>query len=390
MKDRLVEGICRILAAPYPKANPARLRDPKAIAILKPCCLGDVLMATPTLASLRSAFPDARIAFVVGSWSRAVISGNPKVDEVIDCGRVGAGRGYSLAEYLSLVRCLRQGKFDACFVLERSLWLTLVPYLAGIPARIGLDSEGRGFSLNVRVPCKEIKHEAELYLDTVRAIGVVPGEPRLEYFVDEEDRASTAALLGEKNAAGPLVVIHPGGGANPGMLLTAKRWPARRFAAVADRLAEEFGARIVLAGSNEDAEVVANVKSGMRSAYLDLHGRLTLGQLAAIVEKADLFIGNDTGPMHLAVAVSAPVVAIFGPSDARMYGPYSNTAAVVFSDVPCRPCFTRGAYPECSEHVCTERIEVDQVWRAARDLLSRSRRTDDSASVARNVATYAS
>ena len=302
-----------------------------------------------------------------------MVENNPHLDGLVNCGRVGSGGRYSWREYLDLVRRIRAGRYEACFVLDRSPLISLLPYLGGIPQRVGLDSRGRGFSLTVGVPVAGLKHEAALYLDTVRAVGIEVDEPRLEFYSAEEDRRHVAEMLALSPAEGlraapqvPLVVIHPAGGSNPGMTLSAKRWPPRRFAALADRLIEERGAQVFLVGGPDDGPIAASIKEAMRQKPWDLTGQLTLGQLGALLERCDLFIGHDTGAMHLAVAVGAPVVAIFGPSDPRMYGPYGENSVVLWHDVGCNPCLLRGRWnAACSHFRCIEAVTVEEVWQAA-------------------------
>jgi lipopolysaccharide heptosyltransferase II len=371
LQDTLVSAICYLLRIPFrlvPRG--ASFDTPNSILILKPCCLGDVLMATPVIAALRQAFPKARIDFAVGGWSRAMVENNSHLDGLVDCGPVGSGSRYSWREYLDLVRRIRAGRYEACFVLDRSPLLSLLPYLGGIPHRVGLDSRGRGFSLTVSVPVVGLKHEAELYLDTMRAVGIEVNKPRLEFYPTEEDRRHVAAMLLDKCQVAisqvPLVVIHPAGGSNPGMILSAKRWPPQRFAALADRLIEERRAQVLLVGGPDDEPIAATIKEGMRQVPCDLTGQLTLGQLGALLEGCDLFIGHDTGAMHLAVAVGTPVVAIFGPSDPRMYGPYSENSVALWHDVGCNPCLLQGRWDTtCRRFRCIEAVTVEEVWQSA-------------------------
>ncbi|MBI2953454.1 MAG: glycosyltransferase family 9 protein [Chloroflexi bacterium] len=429
MRNLAIGAVCSLLGAIFPSEKPIDFTSVKAIAIIKPCCLGDVLMSTPVLKAIREAFPDARVDFVVGSWSKQAVAGNPHLDRVVDCGRVGGG-SYSPGEYLALVRRLRQERYDTCFVFERSVFLTLLPWLAGIPRRIGLDSEGRGFPLTIRVPCAGVRHEVELYLDVVRALGLDPRRNRLEFYPSAQDvekarqliRASGSGTtetrrhggednVGDGNVAAPpggardrsvsemrkladtkggstteqnapkpldqphpcphasLVAIHPGGGVNPGMELIAKRWPARRFAAIADRVIEEYAGNVLIVGAESDAPLADEMEREMVRRPINLAGKITFGELAGVLASCQLFIGNDTGPLHLAVAVGAPVVAIFGPTDARAYGPYSDEARVVQANTSCRPCFEKGAARPCATYDCVMAIKEDQVWQAVQELL---------------------
>jgi lipopolysaccharide heptosyltransferase II len=374
LKDTLVSAICHLLRIPFhltPRSD--SLNIPTSILIIKPCCLGDVLMATPVIAALRQAFPKARIDFAVGSWARAMVENNPHLDGLVDCGTVGSGGRYSWREYLDLVRRIRAGGYETCFVLARSPLISLLPYFGGVPQRVGLDSQGRGFSLTVGVPVAGLRHEAELYLDTVRAVGLEVNDPKLEFYPTEEDRRHIAEMLALSPAEGlraalqaPLVVIHPAGGSNPGMILSAKRWPPQRFAALADRLIEEKGTQVVLVGGPDDGAIAATIKAGMRQESRDLTGQLTFGQLGALLERCDLFIGHDTGAMHLAVAVGAPVIAIFGPSDPRRYGPYGENSVALWHDVGCNPCLLDGRWDAaCRRFRCIEAVTVEEVWQAA-------------------------
>jgi lipopolysaccharide heptosyltransferase II len=374
LRDTFVTCLCRLLGLLFPHSPiPSPLvPSPSAIVILKPCCLGDVLLATPLVAALRHAYPQARLAFAVGAWSRPIIEHNPHVDEIIDCGRVGSGP-YGLGDYLALVSRLRAGRFDTCFVLERSPLMTLIPFLAGIPRRIGLDSSGRGFSLTVPVPLGGIKHEVEVYLDTARAVGVEIVKPRLEFRpTDAERRRATELAAGLQS---PIVAIHPAGGVNPGLTLLAKRWPPDRWAALADRFIDEHGAQILLIGGPGDEGVAEQVKSAMYRQAIDLTGKLDLGETAALLERCTLFIGHDTGVMHLAVAVGTPVVAIFGPSDPKMYGPLPPPQAgegrgggggIALGGTPREE---QGRLQAVHAPRSTTEVTIDMVWEAAKKLL---------------------
>lgn len=325
-RDTLIGGAARALARVFPHDTAGRLDPPpRRILILKPCCLGDLLMATPTLAALRAAYPNAVVHLAVGGAARAAVVGNPRLDALVDPGPVGSGPA-SRRAYVDLMRRLRAGGYDLAITLDRSPVLGALPWLAGIPRRVGLDSGGRGFAHQVRVPAPPAapRHEAEVYLDTLRALGIEPRQPRLEFFPGVEDEAAVAGLGLPTDE--PLVILHPAGGVNPGMTLLSKRWPAARFAALADQVVTEHGARILLVGGPGDQTVSAAVTAAMRHAPLDLTGRLGFGALGALARRAALYVGNDTGATHLAVAVGAPTLMILGPTDPRRYGPYRPSA----------------------------------------------------------------
>ncbi len=347
---------------------PAR---PSSILVLKPCCLGDVLAATAVVRELRLAFPDARLDFAVGRWSRPAVETNPRINEIVDCGRVGSGP-YSPAEYLGLVRRLRARRYEVCFVLERSVWLALIPWLAGIPVRVGIDSGGRGFSLTVKVRWRPPQNEAELYLDLLRAVGIEPRDPRIEFFPRPEDRAWARQVLGP---ARPRVVIQPGGGVNPGMVLPAKRWPSDRFVEVGRRVLNLGGTVVVIGTAWDRAAVVPVLRRLERLArpgrLVNLVEAADFVRLGAVLAEADLFIGPDSGPMHLAAAVGTPTVAIFGPSSPEVYRPLAPNVVALYNPVPTSPCFVNGRWnAACRNWACIRAVSVDEVWAAATRLLA--------------------
>lgn len=369
VRERLLTAGFRALRAlSAPLQRPPNLQDgPCRILVIKPCCLGDVLMTTPVLAALRARFPQAEIDYAVGRHAAPAITGHPEVRRLIDCGP-GAGRG--TRHILSLLRRMRAGRYDLCLVLERSPLFTILPWLAGIPVRAGIDSGGRGFTLNRRVPWDESLHEADLYLGVAAALGCQIEGHHLRFEPGQEAEARVYGLWQGHGLDGLVVAIAPGGGTNPGMDLAEKRWPPERFAALADRLHREHGARIVVLGGPLDQIACRAMREAMRAPSLDLCGPAPLAERGALLRRCSLFVGNDSGPTHLAAAVGCPVVAIFGPTDPALYGPYHARARVVCRDLPCSPCFIHGHFPPCpNQHVCMRGLAVDEVLAACRELL---------------------
>jgi ADP-heptose:LPS heptosyltransferase len=379
------------------------------ILILKPCCLGDVVFSTALVREIRRDLPRAHLAYAVGKHSRPALAGAP-LDEIVDLGHLGARLGPG--QFLDLVRTLRAGRYDACFVLERSAILALAPLLAGIPVRVGIDSGGRGFSLSVGVSPRPIRAESELYLDLLRAIGgdVVSGA--LAYRPSAEARARVDSVLRAHGIDGPFVALHAAGGINPGMALLRKRWPTAHFAALARRIIGG-GASVVLLGSAEDREtaravdaatrrladtgegaestqpsenaasgrnqadgadggripatprpsVPASAEGTKRPRLVNLCGQLSLDEVAALSVCAAVYVGNDSGPTHLAEAAGANVVMLFGPSDPLLYGPRVKNAIAVTAGLWCSPCFEDGRVAPCANVRCMESIPVERVWR---------------------------
>lgn len=316
---------------PVPLDSP----DLKRIVFVKPCCMGDLLMATPAFSAMRKAVPGAHISLAVGDWARPAVANNPNLDGLINATLSGSDR--SPASYMRLARYIRRGRYGAALVLDRSPVLNAVPYMAGVPVRAGLDSEGRGVALTNPAACppKAVRHEVEWYLDVVRALGVeAPSKNAyLEFFPTEDDRKvagqALSQALGEAGETDDgIVALHIGGGSNPGMNLPAKRWRPERWAQVADWIAETYQATITLLGGpgEQDKEAAGAFKAALfpatRPYIANLVGKLGWGEMAALVQRCNLFLGHDTGAMHLATAVRTPVVAVFGPSDPARFGPW--------------------------------------------------------------------
>ncbi len=383
LKDAVITLTCRFLSlvfSVFVRRRPLAVK-PSSILIIKPCCIGDVLMATPTVAQVKAGFPLTKISFAVGNWSREVVENNPKIDELIDCRSMGSGVRTSVRDYLAFVRQLRGSDYDTCLVLDRSPLVTMTPFLAGIPNRIGLDSQGRGFSLTHRVPCPPDHHDVELYLDTARALGLSFSEPRLEFYPSQDDIAWAEERLAEafpqaEQKTLPLVALHPGGGVNPGVKLTAKRWLPERYTLLAERLIND-GTRVILLGAISERPAISEMMAQLcatnpaySAATLDLSGDTTLGQLGAVLQQCSLFVGNDAGPMHLATAVGTPVAVIFGPTDPALCGPFAAKSVSVYKKQPCSPCFIKGRMTVgCTDHQCMTAISVDDVWQAVKALL---------------------
>lgn len=333
VKAFLVEQACRTLAPlARTRPGPPPHQHPKPnILVIRPASLGDVLMSTAFLATLRDQLPRAQITVLATTWAQQALADNPHIDEVLDGGTVGFPNRYGPKAFFECVIRLRHKRFTHCFVLDRSPLMALMARLAGIPWRAGLDSAHRGLGLHIGVPCPPDRHEAELYLDVARACGLDPVNPRLHFWPKPAEESFARHMLAEWNLTDkfPLVVIHPGGGVNPGETHLSKRWPSASFSILIDRLVRELGAAIIVVGGPEDASAAALVQQRAKTPLTDLTGQLTFGQLAAILRRSHLFIGNDSAPMHLAAAVGTPVVALFGATPPERYAPYGINSALV-------------------------------------------------------------
>ena len=286
-------------------------------------------MATAALSALRAALPDAHISWAIGSWSARAIAHHPALDEILD---IGADMPLkSPAAFLRLVRLLRAGSYDLALSLVRSPLMSLAAGLSGIPLRAGLDSGGRGFGYNLRVPVEPDapEHESEIYL---RVVSAVAGRELRAYAnlpVTDSALAAARAALASESIDERFIVAHPGGGVNPGMRFDGKRFPPDRFAELLNRVAEASGASVILLGGPGDAELVAEVEGQLDARSLSWVNRLTFPEIGALAAEALVYIGNDSGLTHLAAASGAKTVMLMAATDPRRYAPYARDAIAV-------------------------------------------------------------
>ncbi|MFQ6001288.1 MAG: glycosyltransferase family 9 protein [Anaerolineae bacterium] len=368
-------------SAPFlPSERPSRI---SRILLIRPDHIGDLLFTTPALRLLRTECPQAHITCLVGPWGSELMERNANVDQVLVCPFPSFTRQpkpsffqpYALLGRYA--RLLRGQKYDSALVLRFDHWWgALLAYWAGIPQRIGYAlPELRPF-LTQPVPYTPGRHEVEQNLTLIRAAWQRKGPPieevgPLEFNPSAEDGKFATRYLAERGigAETPLIVIHPGAGA------PVKLWRAEGFAQVGDRLAERYKARLLITGSSREEGLAREIASHMRSESIIATGQTTLGEMAALMAHANLVIGVDSGPLHLAVAQGVPTIHLYGPVDHRTFGPWGDLRRhrVVISDLDCIPCNRLDYLPEeLEEHPCVRLITVEQVLEAACSLLDPS------------------
>jgi len=333
-------------------------------------------MTTPLLEVIQHNYPAAHITYVAGTWSKTIVEHQPTVNTALDCGNVGIPGRYRLIDYFKLALSLRRYHFDLAFVLDRSPMLTLLPWLAGVPRRVGPDSLGRGFSLTDRVPVSasptHLQHQADIYLDLARALNLSIDHPRMHFAPTSEEQQ---AVL---HSSRKQIAVFPGGGSNPGMELTAKRWPLERYRELVRRLVSELDVQILLIGGSDDSALNQSLLDGLDvppDSVVNLAGKTSIGQLGAQLAVCALFIGNDSSPMHLAAAVNTPVIAIFGPTSPEEYGPYppdDPKHIAIWRHPTGKPCFFLGKMQACEHCTCMQSVTVDDVWQAVQRLMQSS------------------
>jgi heptosyltransferase-2 len=343
--------------------------------------VGDAVMTVPALRELRRVLPGAHVTLATRAWAASIFEGADFVDDILAPEPSGGKTSAVFRE----ARALAARRFDLAILFPNAFAPALTAYLARVPLRLGYATQGRGPLLTHRVAVPDWRgrrHEVFYYLNLVAelerllhgASTVETREPRLELNVSAEREREALRLLRERGARArgydaesrvPLVALCPGSTNS-----RAKRWPAARFAAVADMLAERAGAEVVLIGAGEELGVSEEVARLMRSRAVVLTGRTSLAETAAVLKAADLLVTNDTGPAHVAAAVGCPVVVIFGPTDPVTTRPFSALAEVVRRPPDCAPCMLR----DCPiDHRCMTAVTAEEVFeRSSRALESRT------------------
>lgn len=327
----LLSFAARLASVPFALFGRRSFVPPQKALILKPCCLSQAMLTTPLLAALAETYPDTRFDWALHSYARPAVATNVHISNLVDTGRLGEAQSTS-DDARILIERLREESYDTVFVPGSSSVLAWIAWRAQIPQRVGLSGGGRGFSHTVAVrPPIDVRNAGEQYLYLARALGI-EAEAQMEFFPRDSDRATVTNLLVEEvdwTGDRPLAILHPGGGDNPARPNDHKRWPVERFALLGNHLVRKHRARVVLVGKERDHEAARTIGGIMSGESVNMAGRLTLGELGALCEVADLYVGNDTGPTHIAAAVGCATLAIFGPSDPTRSAPFATKGRVL-------------------------------------------------------------
>ncbi len=348
-------------------------RGVRRLLVRGPNWIGDAVMCEPALSAVRGLFPEAEVTLLVKPTIAELLAHHPAVDctLVYEDRRKHAG----LAGKWALAEELRRRRFDLAILFQNAFEAALISFLAGIARRYGYATDGRGWLLTdpvARGPNTVRKHQVQYYLDLLRPLGVNGSAAAPKLFLSEqEEREMTAKLAGRGVEAGDLVI-----GLNPGSTYGgAKRWLPDRFAETVQRVAADQRrtgrqAHVVIVGAKGEEALALSIADRLSVPAILLSGQTTVRELMAVTKRCDLFLTNDTGPMHIAAAFGVPVVAVFGPTDHRTTSPIGERHAIVRQPVDCAPCLLR----ECPiDHRCMTRVTVDEVYAAAGELLEKQK-----------------
>ncbi len=333
----------------------------RKILIVNVNWLGDTLFVTPFIRAVREKYPDSYIAVLSHPRCYEILEGNPNINEIIIYDERKQHK--NILCRFSMVSYLRSKKFDEAFILRRSLSRGLLLLFSKIPVRTGYKSIRAGFLLTKKVdrPAEKM-HKVEYFLNLARAVGIETKNRNYEISISETDMKKAEKISADTGIKGKrFIALNAGGNWDP------KRWPAENFAKLGDEISERSGASVVLTGAEKDIALAEKISGLMKHKPFILCGKTNLKTLGAIFKKAVCVISNDSGPMHLAAAAGAPVIAIFGPTSPELTGPYGRGKyKVLRKDIGCKvPCYDL----KCKDNRCMKAITVEEVLGAFNEII---------------------
>jgi heptosyltransferase II len=322
--------------------------------------IGDAVMALPALRAVRAKYPAAQIAIVARSYVGDIYRDQDLCDDLISYDPKGEHRGWQGRERLA--KTLRARAFDTALLLPNAFDAAWLAWRAGVPQRIGYARDGRSLLLTKAIPVPkpgEIPpHEKFYYLELLRRAGwldTLRDDAHVALQVPDAARQRAAQTLKGAGVRPEVLCIAVGGGASYG---SAKCWPPDRFAQALNEVVSQVDADVVLFGTASEAPVSSAIASGLRRPPIDLTGKTPIAELPALLSQCHLFLGNDSGAMHVAAAVGLPVVAVFGPTDPDGTAPVTPRATIVQQKPYCSPCFLR----RCpTDHRCMKAVTPEMV-----------------------------
>lgn len=338
--------------------------------------MGDVIRTLPAVKAIKTHYPSTFITWIVEEPSKALIESQPEIDEVILFPRQRWSEGIhslkgwrrTIGEIRTFVQSLRRKKFDLVIDFHGILKSGLISFLSGSPQRIGFDrrssKEGNFLFSNIKVELpKERINRFERNFNLLKGMGLEVSPEDYSLFIPAEDRDYVKSFFEQlfPPLKSPSIAIHPG--TSPKTLY--KRWLPDQYAQLADRLVQELKATVLFTWGPGELDWVKRIQKRMKESSILGPHTLSLTQLGEVYRHCDLYVGGDTGPMHIASLMGTPVVAIYGPTDPVLNEPFGPHKKVI-KNVGCNPCRDRS----CKKLKCLEKITVDDVFQATREVLS--------------------
>lgn len=353
----------------------------KCILIINPFGIGDVLFSTVLVESISHQIEGCHVGFLCNRRTEALLDNNPLIDWVFvfekdeyrDLWK--RSKIKCVRKFISLLKEVRAKKFDAVIDLSLSRQFGFICWLIGIPKRIGFNYRNRGLFLTDKIDIAGYhdKHIVEYYQGLLELIDAKPIANYLMLYISDDDRQWAKNFLAENGIkeSDLIIGIAPAGGASWGRDSVIKHWRRERFAALADMLIERLKARVIIFGSEDEEKICNEICKSAKNPVITACGKTTLTQFAALVGMCNVVVANDGGPLHVAVAMGARTIGIFGPVDEKVYGQYpgSDKHKVIKSKIECRPCYRNFKLRDCDIKKCLDEIASEDVFKAVEEVL---------------------
>ena len=349
--------------------------NPKNILIIRLSAIGDVINVLPALRLLRSHFPNSRITWLVEDRASEILRDHPDVDEVIvyprkkwQSGILRVNRSLNIiSESLSFYKRLRRNHYDLVIDFQGNLKSAVMNLITGSGNRLGF---GKGHCKEFNYlstqyqayPAAKKTHRIDKNLSLIKELGIETRFLRPELPVTKEDEEYISEFINKNTHPSlPIIIIHPG----TSKFGSFKQWSPQNYTLLADMILQKYEANIIFTWGSDEINAVKEIVKKMKHKALPACETKSIKQLVALINRATLFIGGDTGPLHIASIMGIPVVGIYGPKDPAIYGPYDSKAIVIKKDVPCSPCKKR----TCGDPICMTSILPEDVFRGVEKLL---------------------
>jgi len=355
--------------------------SPKKVLIINIFGIGDVLFTTPVISNLKASYPDLTIGYVCNRRTASLLECNPKVDKIFIYDRDEFRNAYQKSKLavckkmVNFLKSIKRERFDTSIDVSLNDFTSWVTWMVGIKNRIGFQYKNRGFFLNKRFALKgyENKHVVQYYLGLLEKLGVPVEYHDLELHINQEDTDWADQFFTENTgqwSTKTVIGLVPGGGASWGKDAVYKRWAPEKYAKLANKLIEKYSAAIILMGDQSELDLCRLVSKSMAHQCMMACGETTISQFAALARKCSLMIVNDGGPLHIAVAAGVRTVAIFGPVDNLVYGPYpQGNHIVIKKGLVCQPCYRQFRRASCEHISCLGQLTVEEVFEKIKEIL---------------------
>lgn len=341
------------------------------------------MFTTPVIRAIKDNQPDSFIGYWCNERVESILKNNPCIDKIFALSRGDIKKLYQKSKWKGIYRFwnllfhLKKEKFDVALDFSLDHRYSLIAKFLGIRKRLGFDYKNRGRFLTHKIDLDGYshKHVVEYYLDLLKILDIKAKSHSLELFISENNKAKSKNILSNRgiNDKDLIIGIAPGAGASWGKDASLKHWPAIKFAQLADRIIDDFGAKVVILGDESEKPIADIIINSMHKKPVDLVGMTSLEELSAVINNLHILITNDGGPLHIAVALGKKTISFFGPVDPKVYGPYppdEKRHIVLKKNLECSPCYIKFHLSDCKRNrECLETIDVGWALDAVSKLL---------------------